>query len=234
MLGNIFDFNGIGIIVSFAMLGLASALDLKKREINDLLWICFAGVSVLMIFVNSDFWGNLKIIGISMMIAPISLILWRFGFFGGADAFCLIVLASLAPMATLTSTQITPFTTLTNAAILSIVPLFVNLARNLIAIIRKQDIFKDIDETSMKKILAMFIGYKTKNPKYSFPMEQVIDGKKHLDFSLKHAEKTAFCSDDSGVWVTPGLPYILYISAGFVIQVFFGDLIFNVIHSVRI
>ena len=229
MLDGLSEINIVRIIAAFVMLGLASFFDLKKREINDILWIGFSGLSILLIFLSPDIWASFRVVGVSLIVAPIALVLWRFGVFGGADAFCLIVLASLAPMITINTSQITPFSTLTNAAILSISPLFVNLCRNVIAMMRKEDIFKGIDETRTKKMIAMFIGYRAKNPRYSFSLERMVEGKKQLDFSLKHAEQTLFC-DEKEVWVTPGIPYVLYIAAGFVVQVFFGDIIFNMIH----
>jgi len=228
MLDALSEITIVRMIAAFVMLGLASFFDLKKREINDILWIGFSALSAVLIFLSPDIWTSLRIVGISLIIAPVALVLWRFGVFGGADAFCLIVLASLAPMFTLNTSQITPFSTLTNAAILSVTPLFVNLCRNVVSILRKEDIFEGIDETRTKKIVAVFIGYKAKNPKYSFSLERIVDGKKRLDFSLKHAEQALFCNDH-GVWVTPGVPYVLYITAGFVIQVLFGDIIFNAI-----
>ena len=228
MLDALSEITIVRMIAAFVMLGLASFFDLKKREINDILWIGFSALSAVLIFLSPDIWVSLRIVGISLIIAPVALVLWRFGVFGGADAFCLIVLASLAPMFTLNTSQITPFSTLTNAAILSVTPLFVNLCRNVVSILRKEDIFEGIDETRTKKIVAVFIGYKAKNPKYSFSLERVVDGKKRLDFSLKHAEQALFCNDH-GVWVTPGVPYVLYITAGFVIQVLYGDMIFNAI-----
>lgn len=228
MLDALSEITIVRMIAAFVMLGLASFFDLKKREINDILWIGFSALSAVLIFLSPDIWVSLRIVGISLIIAPIALVLWRFGVFGGADAFCLIVLASLAPMFTLNTSQITPFSTLTNAAILSVTPLFVNLCRNAASILRKEDIFEGIDETRTKKMIAVFIGYKAKNPKYSFSLERVVDGKKRLDFSLKHAEQALFCNDH-GVWVTPGVPYVLYITAGFVIQVLYGDIIFNAI-----
>ncbi len=231
MLEGFFDLNMMRIFVSLVMLGLASLIDLKKREINDKLWIGFSGVAILLLFVSPNFWIALKTIGLSMIVAPIALVLWRFGIFGGADAICLIVLAGLAPMSSVTSLQISPFTTLENAAILTIIPLFINLGRNVISMIQGNDIFNGIEEESnFKKMLAMFVGYRTKNPKHSFYMEQIIDGKRHLDFSPKHAEKTSFCYDYD-VWVTPGLPYVLYITGGFIIQIMYGDLIFRLIHT---
>ena len=228
MMDALYEITIVRMIAAFAMLGLASFFDLRKREINDILWIGFSALSTVLIFLSPDIWASLRIVGVSLIIAPIALVLWRFGVFGGADAFCLIVLASLAPMFTLNVSQITPFSTLTNAAILSVTPLFVNLCRNVVSILRKEDIFEGLDETRTKKMIAVFIGYKAKNPKYSFSLERIVDGKKRLDFSLKHAEQTLFCNDH-GVWVTPGVPYVLYITAGFVIQVLYGDLIFNAI-----
>jgi preflagellin peptidase FlaK len=221
----------VHIVVAFVMLGLACAMDLKKREINDILWIGFAAVVVLLLFLSPDFWNGLKITAISMIVAPVALVLWRFGIFGGADALCLIILAGLAPMSTVTSSQITSFTTLTNAAILSIMPLFVNMGRNIVSMMRGNDIFHDFDESRLKKTLALFIGYKAQNPRYSFCIEQLVDGKRHFDFSIKHAEKASFCLA-SDVWVTPGLPYVIFITGGFVIQILSGDIIFNLIHFI--
>lgn len=222
----------VRIVIALAMLGLASVIDLKKRVINDKLWICFSVLSLLLLFAGPNIWNELKIIGLSLIISPIALILWRFGIFGGADALCLIVLASLAPMSNVNQGQVSPFTTLSNASILTVFPLFINLGRNIVKMIQGNDIFDSIHESKLKKILAMFLGYRSKNPKHGFSIEQIIDGKRHLNFSLKHAEKSSFCYD-SDVWVTPGLPYVLYITGGFIIQVVYGDLILGIIHSFR-
>lgn len=230
MLEGFLDIGIVRILVAIVMLGLASLIDLKKREINDKLWIIFSCVAVLLLFASSDFWHDLKTVGLSLIVSPIALILWRFGIFGGADALCLIVLAGLAPMSSMTQSQISPFTTLENASILTVIPLFINLGRNVTSMIRGNDIFSGIEESNLKKILAMFVGYRTKNPKHSFCIEQITDGRRHLDFSPKHAEKTLFCNK-SDVWVTPGLPYVLYITGGFIIQIMYGDLILNLLHS---
>jgi preflagellin peptidase FlaK len=223
------DIGIVRILVAIVMLGLASLIDLKKREINDKLWIIFSCIAVLLLFASSDFWHDLKTTGLSLVVSPIALILWRFGIFGGADALCLIVLAGLAPMSSVTPSQVSPFTTLENASILTVIPLFINLGRNVTSMIRGNDIFNGIDESNLKKMLAMFVGYRTKNPKHSFCIEQIIDGRRHLDFSPKHAEKTLFCYK-SDVWVTPGLPYVLYITGGFIIQIMYGDLILHLVH----
>jgi preflagellin peptidase FlaK len=213
------------------MLTIASIFDIRKREINDLLWIGFGAVAFVMFIISGDLWGAAKMIGLSMIIAPIVLVIWRLGIFGGADALCLIVLAGLAPMGSIYGTGVTPITPLTNAAVISVIPIFVNLVRNLLAISRKQDIFEGLDETRLNKIIAVFVGYKAKNPKFSFSIERSEGNHKRLDFGFRHAENAQFCSD-SETWVTPGIPYIIFITVGFIIQIIYGDIIVNLIRAV--
>lgn len=219
--------DAIRIILSLAMLSIACASDIKKREISDWIWIIFGVIAAIMIPFSGDIGNTLLKIGIAMIIAPIAIIVWRFGLFGGADAFALIVLAGLAPNVTFTHATLTPFTTLTNTVLLSIVPMLVNVTRNAVLLAKKRDIFEGFEETSGRKILAMFIGYRAANPKFGFSIEQKHGKKKRLNLSLQHAEYTEFC-DKKDTWITPGIPYMIFILAGFVLQLLYGDLIFSV------
>jgi len=215
------------------MLFAASFLDYWKREVHDILWIVFGISAIILIFFEVDYSEFLIEIGIAMIIAPIALLFWRVGVFGGADAFCLIVLAALAPQITLTDNFITPITTLTNAAILSVVLLAINAIRNIISILNHNNIFEGFNESKFRKVCAIFLGYRSKNPKHSFSIEKVQGDTKKLDFSMHHAENTEFCKT-SNSWVTPGIPYILYITTGFITQLFFGDIIINFLNDVII
>ena len=232
MIDGISNLNEIRIILSLGMLFLACVLDIRKREIHDILWIGFGGVSFLLFFFSGELWHSFVILAISLIIVPVALLIWRVGVFGGADALCLIVLSALAPMMTLGTSLITPFTTLTNAALLSVTPIFVNIIRNLVAMSKKEDIFKDIDASRVHKAIAFCIGYRAKNSKYNFSIEKMEGTSKKLDFSFKHAENTSF-STTSDTWVTPGIPYILYITGGFVIQILYGDILFNTMHLAK-
>ena len=214
------------------MLSIATVVDIRKREINDILWIGFGGVAVLLFFLNGDLWRTFVLFAVSMIMAPVVLLIWRLGVFGGADALCLIVLSAIAPMTTLGPFQITPLTTLTNAALVSVTPIFINISRNLFAILRGVDIFQGLDVSNLDKMIALCIGFRSRNPKYSFSIERVSGSKKKLDFSFKHAEKTEFTAT-SDTWVTPGIPYLIYITAGFVIQIFYGDIIFNMMSGMK-
>jgi len=221
-----FELNQLRIVAAIAMLGYASYTDVTKREVSDYVWIVFGALSVVLLFLEPQFWQALTNVGISLIVAPIVLIIWRLGMFGGADAFAIIVLALLVPQITMSENTITPFTILTNAVMISIIPFFVNLIRNLIAIGNKNDIFEGFSETRKKRIIALFIGYKAKNPKYSFSIEKKVGKHKKLNLVMHHAEYAEFC-EKPNTWVTPGIPYMLFITAGFLVQLFYGDIIFS-------
>lgn len=219
---NILNYELLGIIIGLAMLIIASIIDVWKREIHDYYWIGFGAAGILLLFTSLDVFSDLLKIGFALIIAPFVIFFWRVGFFGGADAFSLIALAVIAPMVTLTESPITPFTTLSNAAFLFIVPLSVNTIRNMISIAKKEDIFEGFEESTLKKIGAIMIGYRAKNPKYSFSIEQVENGKKKIKFSIHHAENDEYCTKPN-TWITPGIPYLLLITGGFIIQIVYGD-----------
>ncbi len=218
------DYHIIGMSLAVVMLGVASVIDVWKREIHDYFWIIFGVIGFLLIFLSPDLISDLFTLGFALIIAPIVIIMWRVGFFGGADAFALIALAVIAPMATLSENPITPFTTLSNAVILFVIPFVVNVLRNVIAQIKGENIFEGFEETTGRKIIAALMGYRAKNPKFAFSIEKTKKGKKKLNLKLHHAENQDFCTKPD-TWITPGIPYLLLITGGFLIQLFFGDIL---------
>ena len=222
------DIFQIRVLFAIVMLSSATIIDIRKREISDLMWIIFGVLSVILLFFEQDIIQAAFGVGFSLIVAPVVLILWRFGLFGGADALGLIVLAALAPMATLTDSVVSPFSVVVNSALLSITPMVVNFARNSIRILRKENIFQDFDETTPKKVFAMFLGYKSKNPKYSFSLETKIGKKKRLNIALHNSDTAEYCSTPN-TWVTPGLPFMIFILGGFLLQLIFGDIILGLI-----
>lgn len=197
------------VIIGLAMLFVSSGIDIWKREIHDYYWLFFGLLAVALSIFSLD-QLDLARLGFSLIIAPVALVLWRMGLFGGADAFALIVLAGLCPLATFSDGMITPFTTLSNAAILIIVPLGWNLAKNGLALFRGEKIFEGFDETRMRKILASMIGHKSRNPKFSFSIEHTENGRKKFLLQIHNAETAPFC-DKPDTWITQGVPYLLKI-----------------------
>ena len=222
-----FEISTLRILFSVIMLVVASVIDIKNREVPDMLWIVFGAVAAVMIFFEDNIIESLMIIAFSMIIAPFVLLIWRFGFFGGADALALIVLAGLAPLATLDNNVVTPFTTLSNAAFFMILLVVVNLVRNIFAIVNHEDIFYGFKESKPRKIIAVFIGFRSKNSKFSFPIERIEGNYKKFDFSFHHADTEPFCNSPK-TWVTPGVPLILFIIFGFITQLLFGDVILGI------
>ena len=95
------DIQSIRVLSAIAMLGIASVMDIAKREVPDYLWMVFAAVAAVLLFFEPNIHDTIVVIGISLLIVPLSILIWRVGIFGGADAFCLIVLSALAPMASI-------------------------------------------------------------------------------------------------------------------------------------
>ena len=223
-----FDIFQIRILFAIVMLSSATIIDIRKREISDLLWVVFGVISVILLLFEQDIIQAAFGVGFSLIVAPVVLILWRFGLFGGADALGLIVLASLAPMATLSDSVVSPFSVVVNSALLSVTPMIVNFTRNSIRLLRKDNIFEDFDEPTSKKIFAMFIGYKSKNPKYSFSLETNIGKKKRLNITLHNSDTAEYCNTPN-TWVTPGLPFMIFIFGGFILQLLFGDVVLSLV-----
>jgi len=222
------DILHIRILFALVMLGTATIIDIRSREISDLIWIVFGVISGILLFLEPNIIEAAFGVGFALIVAPLVLILWRFGLFGGADALGLIVLSALAPMATLSDSVVSPFSIVVNSALLSVTPMAVNFIRNSILIMRKGDIFHDFDETTSKKIFAMFLGYRSKNPKYSFSLETQVGKKKRLNIALHNSDTAEYCTTPD-TWVTPGLPFMIFILGGFVIQLLFGDVILSLI-----
>jgi len=224
MIESLTNYSIIGIGLALTMLIVGSIIDVWKREIHDYYWIGFGVLGFLFVFISADLTSNLLTIGFALIIAPFAILMWRLGLFGGADAFALIAIAVIAPLATISENPVTPFTTLSNAAILFVVPFLINITRNIISQIKGENIFDGFDESTGKKIAASLIGYKAKNPKFGFAIEKTKKGKKKFNLAFHHAENQDFCTKPN-TWITPGVPYLLLITAGFIIQIFYGDVL---------
>ena len=176
----------MGIALALTMLTVGSIIDIRKREIHDYYWIGFGSVGFLLLFIDPDIVPNLLTIGFALIIAPFVILLWRMGLFGGADAFALIALAVIAPMVTFSENAVTPFTTLSNAAILFVIPLLINVMRNVIAQIKGENIFEEFDASTAKKSAAILMGYRAKNPRFGFAIEKTENGMKKFDLAMHH------------------------------------------------
>lgn len=229
------DFEVVRIVIALAMFASASYFDLKKRAVSDLLWIVFAvAAGIIYIFDLPNYEKGITIMISMVFTAAIAYGIYRFGLFGGADMLALITLSAILPLydgtflgkETLTFHPIAPFIVLTNAVIISVTQIVFNVLRNLVYNSKHPGrLFKGLEhEPTSYKILAIMIGYRSDNPKYAFPIERVVDGKREFDFGLKPAE-TADYETKKDVWVTAGLPFLIFFAAGFILMITGGDLL---------
>lgn len=225
------DFELVRIALALAMLGTASFLDLRKREVSDLLWVAF-GIAAGIIYVF-DFPASPAMVGMSLALtAGISFGIYKSGMFGGADALCLVVLAAIVPtysgqvaLSQVTFHPIAPLIVLSNAIILSLFGVVVNIAKNFTYARNSGGLFAGLEhESPMRKTVALLIGYRMKEqPRYAFPIETTVDGKRRFDFALKSAENAEY-EARSDVWVMSGMPLLAYMLAGFIMMLLAGDL----------
>lgn len=231
------DFELVRIALALAMLGIASFQDLRKREVSDMLWIVFGiGAGMIYIFDFPTSLAEQAMVAISLgLTAGISFGIYKSGMFGGADALGLIVLAAIVPthsgqwietiIPQATFHPIASLIVLSNAIILSLFGVVVNISKNLAYARNSGSLFAGLEQESpMRKTIALLIGHRiSKQPRYAFPIERTTDGKRKFDFALKSSEYTKY-EERSDVWVMSGTPLLVYMLAGFVVMLLAGDL----------
>jgi preflagellin peptidase FlaK len=183
------------------------------------------------------------------------------GGFGGADAKALMCIALALPVypnhllsqpAELFS-PLFPLTIFTNSVLLGALSVFYALIRNLMWKVRNKGGFFDGLETESfgRKILALVSGYKVKLSRlksgHLYPLEDVEvedDGeiKRKLLVFPRDEEGEEIISRivenvkeekiKSGVWATPGLPLLIFITAGLIISLAYGDIVWILLSSI--
>lgn len=222
------------------MLLLTSYLDLKKREVEDKVWIAFGAAGVVLEayeVINGT--TNLVNLLISVFLAAVvGFGIFFFGLYGGADAKALIVLALVMPYfkPNVGIYRIVPLMVLTNGVLLSMALPVALLILNITRLIKGQKIFEGFDESFARRLLACFLGYKSsgKPREFQFSMEkkQTLESgavtktsQRRFDFSFMQDE----FESDSGTWVTPGIPLLVFFTLGFFVLLLYGDLVIGLV-----
>lgn len=220
------------------MLAIASILDLKNREIPDKVWAIFGGLGVvIMILELNDSSSSFRQAGLNFfdiqyalgmaIMSVIGYTSYKTGLFGGADPKALIVIAAVLPTfdSVFKLHDFAALIVLSNALIVSMSGVVFNVVKNTISMTRGIPIFEGVSETGMKKALAFAVGfYSNSSGRFLFAMEER-DDKGSKRFRFNPAGYDEFETETSNRWVTPALPFILYIGIGFAIMFFLGDLI---------
>ena len=237
------------VVVGSLILLYACYSDLKSRRVANEVWLLMIAVGIPIAIYNVYLSGMPFLIrfGFSFLFTfLLAYLFFYLGLFGGADAKALIGIAILIPMNPLNASLLVdplPFaiTTLFNAAIISlIVPpaLFLynlrhlrskRLSENLnLAFIGYTVRIDALAEATHKHLRALHVYEGGDEEAESGTVKRkFVFGGRDLDEDMVEQLKTyrAQGTIDEDVWVTPELPYMLFITAGFFIALFYGNLI---------
>jgi|Deesub1362B_J571_1020462.scaffolds.fasta_scaffold00131_56 preflagellin peptidase FlaK len=230
----------IKIAIASAFLFYSCTLDLKERRIPNKVWkwmfvmlIPFTVYEALSKTVHQLIFGA----GGSIFMVTLAYLFYRIGAYGGADAKALIVIAITFPF----YPEIPPFpilnkgfgifafSTLSNSVIAAPFMVVVFAIRNLI-----REGYSGLKEHP----IGFLFGYRvevTNFPKFHNLLQAVRDGKvvnlrrgidpegpEGSEGDELEALKKVGCKK---VWATPQLPFLIFITAGFLLATFIGDLV---------
>ena len=217
--------------VGFALAALQFFLSsLAGENVDPVLWLSSLGVT-----------------------AGMSLALFYLGLFGGADAKALICLSIALPVHPSPMqhqinvlTPLFPLTVLSNAVLVSSSLVLAITSYNLFKLVQtKGRLFDGLEsEPLWSKIVAFTTGFKVDSDKlgegsHYMPLEYLSeeeDGEivRHLRVSVRLIEETPqennhlnYAPKELGgkIWATPGLPFLVFVTAGFVAALLFGDFV---------
>ncbi len=235
------------ITITLAFLAYASWLDWRFREVDDKVWLIYGPVGASLTL------GRLFLAGfpspllwaVSLAIAlGLALALYYGGLWGGADSKALICLALTLPTYPLFANPILglwlivfPLTVVFNAFLLSLLTIAYILLRNLAYKLSGGKLFEGFEaEPPWKKFLALLTSFKVKrekltgNPALTLAEKAFEKGRTWI-FRLQIGESGV---EDVGklpeeVWVTPQLPFLLFLTLGVAVALTLGDLALTLI-----
>ena len=229
----------IRLVIGTTILAYASYTDIKTRKASNLLWIIIGSIGVILLIIQyfTTGFGNktLYLVFIPIMIGLMYVFFQMRLIFGGADAKAIMSLAILLPLEPtilqfpLFKGSPMPFSWVifSNSVVLF---LFIPLSLLIYNIIKRN-----------AKFPYCLLGYKTNlqkaKEKFVWPLERIVDGKRKFFYMPKEfdAEKEFEAFEKQGInsiWVTPKIPFMIPLLAGFICSFVFGDILFNLINSI--
>ena len=227
--------NIIRLTLGILILTYASYTDIKTRRASNYLWIILAITGIILLIIQyftTEMQNLIYLIFIPIMIGLL------YGFyqarllFGGADAKALMALSILVPLKPtilhyplVDSFMPYPWIIFTNSILLF---LFIPLSL-LIYNITKKNV----------KFPHSLIGYKMslKKAKKTFvwPLERIRDGKRIIsilpgDIDASEEYKAFEQQGIKEIWVTPKIPFMIPLLAGYITTFIYGDLLSALFH----
>lgn len=230
-------------IVSVFLFSISSFQDVKKREIDDRVWIAF---TVAAVFINlaGVLTGLVEPVGwlvFAGLQSALFILLYYAGAFGGADAKSLICLSIMYPtcltefLTELSIGRLTvPLSAFDNAIILTLVFPFFNLVWNFSMRLKGVELFKGLEREGLhRRIAALFLLVKISFSHYSSNSFRFALAEKYSRSGVKRIVFTKTLGEDSGgmlrgeeyVFASFLIPLQVFILLGLVIRLLYGDIL---------
>ena len=222
------------LVVGTTILSYASYTDIKTRRASNMLWFIMGSVGAILLVIQyltvpAAFDNIFYLIFIPIMIVLMYVFFQLRLIFGGADAKAIMALAILVPLEPsifefplLSSFMPFSWVILSNSVLLFLlIPvslLIFNIARRNI------------------KFPYCLLGYKLSVEKakerFVWPLEKIVDGKRKFSYMPKEfdVEDDLETFEKNGImeiWVTPKIPFMIPLLAGFLCSFILGDLLFH-------
>ena len=228
----------IRLVVGTVILSYASFTDIKTRRASNMLWVILGSVGALLLLIQHftvGFDNILYLIFIPIMIGLMYVLFQMRLIFGGADAKALMALAILIPLEPailsfpLFRGSPMPFSwvVFSNSIILF---LFIPLSMLVFNIAKRTVTFP-----------YCLLGYKMSIEKaketFVWPLEKIVDGKRKFaympkDFDVEEELEEFEKNGIAEIWVTPKIPFMIPLLAGFICSFVLGDILFYLINYV--
>ena len=232
------------------MLGYTSWIDLRTREIYDLVWVVFGALG-LVLAVYEVYVGSMTLVGLTIPVvfsAVLSVVLGYIGLFGGADVEAFIVLAILNPFPPRglepylgIVSVVYPLTLFSNSALAGAFSAVILLVRNLSSSITGKPLFESYGtDSAWKKLVVMVTGVKmrldsVRGPPFQYPLELpqeegqterrlVLLPDIHDDDAARDVFSQLRREGVDEVWVSHTLPFLVFITIGYILTLVFGDI----------
>lgn len=227
----------IRLVVGAVILSYASYTDIKTRKASNMLWLIMGSVGGILLvvqFFTIDFEDIKFLIFIPIMIGFFYVLFQLRLIFGGADAKALMALSILAPLQP----------SINNFPIYGSLPFFTwSIFSNsvlLFLLIPLSLLVFNIIKRNLE-FPYCFLGYKMNIKKaretFVWPLEKIKDGKRKfmympkdfdVDEELEEFEKMGI----ERIWVTPKIPFMIPLLAGFIVSFILGDILFHLMGSI--
>ena len=237
MIETIVLLDSIRLIVGISILSYASYTDIKTRRASNMLWVIMGSIGAILLVIQYftiGFDNPLLLIFVPIMIGLMYVLFQLRLIFGGADAKAIMALAILVPVhpsiyefPMWKSLMPASWTIFSNAVIIFlIIPLML--------------LIYNLSKRNLKFpycVLGYKMGIEKAKEKFVWPLEKIKDGKTKFMYMPKDfdIQKELIEFQKQGIkeiWVTPKIPFMIPLLAGFITSFIIGDILFSIMNVI--